>query len=281
MNEWKDRVAVITGAGSGIGRGMALAFAQAGLDVVIADIDLDAAERVANEVEALGRRSLAQQVDVVDRSAVVALAEHAFESFGAVHVLCNNAGVTTFGLMCEGIPEADWDWVLAVNLHGVVHGLEAFLPRMRDVAGRKHVVNTASIAGIGPSPLVGPYSASKHAVVGLSETLRAEGQGHQISCSVLCPSNVNTGIVDADRNRQTDFGGPSGAGNDMIAAHVAQGLDPLRVGEMVRQAVFDDIPFIFTHADTRQIIEDRYAAMQASLTWAEGWRTENPPDESA
>lgn len=278
MKQLAGRVAVVTGAGSGIGRGMTLAFAEAGMQLVIADIDLDAAERVAVEVEALGAKALPARVDVTSREEVAALAEKTWSALGGAHVLCNNAGVTTFGLMCDGIPEEDWAWVLAVNLQGVVNGLQAFLPRMRDQEGEKHIVNTASIAGIAPSPLVGPYAASKHAVVGLTDTLRAEAGAHGISCSVLCPSNVNTGIVEADRNRQAAFGGPSGATNEMIAAHVAGGLDPEHVGRMVRQAVIDDVPFIFTHADTRALVDARYQAMSESFEWADRWRTSNPAD---
>lgn len=279
MKELAGRVAVITGAGSGIGRGMALAFAEAGMSVVVADIDADAARSVGREVEQLGQRALAQKVDVVSRSEIEALAETVWNEFGAAQLLCNNAGVTTFGLLCEGIPDQDWAWVLAVNLEGVVNGLQAFLPRMRVLPGEKHVVNTASIAGIGPSPLVGPYAASKHAVVGISETLRTEGAAHGIGCSVLCPSNVDTGIVNADRNRQPEFGGPTGATHEGIAAHVAAGLSPLRVGRMVRQAVVDDVAFIFTHAETRSIVDARYQAMHEGFVWAEGWRQAHPEDD--
>jgi NAD(P)-dependent dehydrogenase (short-subunit alcohol dehydrogenase family) len=258
---------------------MVLAFAEAGMDVVIADIDEDAGQRVAKEVEALGQRCLPQRVDLVKRNEVEALAERVWSDLGGAHLLCNNAGVTTFGMMCDGIPDRDWDWVLAVNLHGVVNGLQAFLPRMRELPGEKHVVNTASIAGIAPAALVGPYAASKHAVVGLSETLREEGAAHGISCSVLCPNAVDTGIVDADRNRQAEFGGPTGAGNEMIAGFVASGLAPTRVGRMVRQAVIDDLPFIFTHADTRALVDSRYERMKECFGWADRWREANPEHE--
>jgi NAD(P)-dependent dehydrogenase (short-subunit alcohol dehydrogenase family) len=147
---------------------------------------------------------------------------------------------------------------------------------MRELPGEKHVVNTASIAGIAPGVFVGPYAASKHAVVGISETLRVEGAAHGISCSVLCPNAVDTGIVRADRNRQAEFGGPTGADNDMIAAFVASGLAPERVGRMVRQAVIDDQPFIFTHADTRELVDARYERMKQCFAWADRWREENP-----
>ncbi len=279
MRELAGRVAVVTGGAGGIGRGMALAFAEAGMDVVIADIDEDGARAVAAEIEALGQRCLPRRVDLAKPAEVEALAEETWGELGGAHLLCNNAGVTTFGMMCDGIPDADWDWVLTVNLRGVVHGLQSFLPRMRELPGEKHVVNTASIAGISPGVFVAPYAASKHAVVGLSETLREEGAAHGISCSVLCPNAVATGIVEADRNRQAEFGGPSGAGNEMIAAFVAAGLAPTYVGRMVRQAVIDDLPFIFTHADTRELVEARYERMKESFAWADRWREANPePD---
>ncbi len=276
MRELAGHVAVVTGGASGIGRGMVLAFAEAGMDVVIADIDEDSALRVAKEVEALGRKCLPQRVDLIQGDEVEALAEKVWSEWGGAHLLCNNAGVTTFGMMCDGIPDRDWDWVLAVNLHGVVNGLKAFLPRMRELPGDKHVVNTASIAGIAPGAFVGPYAASKHAVVGLSETLRAEGEVHGISCSALCPNAVDTGIVDADRNRQTEFGGPTGLGNELVASFVASGLDPTWVGRMVRQAVIDDLPFIFTHADTRELVDARYERMKECFGWADRWREANP-----
>ncbi|MCP3986545.1 MAG: SDR family NAD(P)-dependent oxidoreductase [bacterium] len=276
MRDLEGRVAVVTGGASGIGRGMALAFAEAGMELAIVDIDEPGLRAVTEEVEGLGRRCLPFRVDLARRNEVEALAEKVWSELGGAHLLCNNAGVTTFGMMCDGIPDRDWDWVLAVNLQGVVHGLQAFLPRMRELPGEKHVVNTASIAGISPGVFVGPYAASKHAVVGLSETLRVEGAAHGISCSVLCPSAVDTGIARADRNRQAEFGGPMGADNEAITAFVASGLAPERVGRMVRQAVIDDQPFIFTHADTRELVDARYERMQQSFAWADHWREDNP-----
>jgi len=280
MRDLAGHTAVVTGGGSGIGRGMVLAFAEAGMDIAIADIDEEGARSVANEVEELGQRCLVSRVDVAKRSEVEALAEKVWSDLGGAHILCNNAGVTTFGMMCDGIPDRDWDWVLAVNLHGVVNGLQAFLPRMRELPGEKHVVNTASITGVAPGVFVGPYAATKHAVVGLSETLRDEGAAHGISCSALCPNAVDTGIVDADRNRQAEYGGPSGAGNEMIAAFIANGMAPLRVGRMVRQAVIDDLPFIFTHADTRELVDARYERMRECFDWADRWRDRNLEQEA-
>ena len=276
MKDLAGRVAVVTGGGSGIGRGMVLAFAEAGMKVVISDIDIEAARSVCDEVQKLGSVALALRVDVTRRDDVQALADRVWRELGGAHLLCNNAGVTTFGLMCDGISDADWRWVLSVNLEGAINGLQAFLPRMRELEGEKHVVNTASTAGVGPSPLVAPYAASKHGLVGISETLRVEGAQHGISCSVLCPSVVKTRIVESERNRHAEFGGPKqGASNEGIAAHTtAVGLDPLWVGRMVRQAVIDDMPFIFTHADTRAVVDARYRAMLESFDWAERWMLE-------
>jgi NAD(P)-dependent dehydrogenase (short-subunit alcohol dehydrogenase family) len=280
MKDLAGRVAVVTGGGGGIGRGMVLAFAEAGMKAVIADIDADAAGSVCDEVGGLGGEALAQRVDVADRDDVQALADRVWREFGGAHLLCNNAGVTTFGLMCEGISDADWRLVLSVNLQGAINGLQAFLPRMRKLDGEKHVVNTASTAGVGPSPFVAPYAASKHGLVGISETLRLEGATHGISCSVLCPNAVNTRIAESERNRHEEFGGPrQGAWNEAIAAHTAAvGLDPLWVGRMVRQAVIDDVPFIFTHADTRTLIDTRYRAMLESFEWAAEWAEANPEE---
>lgn len=280
MKDLTGRTAVVTGGAGGIGRGMALAFAEAGMDIAIADVDEIGARSVAEEVEALGQRCLPVRVDVVKRAEVEAFAEKVWRDLGGAHLLCNNAGVTTFGMMCDGIPDRDWDWVLAVNLQGVVNGLQAFLPRMRELPGQKHVVNTASITGVAPGIFVGPYAATKHAVVGLSETLRQEGETHGISCSALCPNAVNTGIVDADRNRQPEFGGPTGAGNEFVAAFIAAGLDPIRVGRMVRQAVIDDLPFIFTHPELREVVDARYERMKDCLDWGDRWREANPDPDS-
>jgi NAD(P)-dependent dehydrogenase (short-subunit alcohol dehydrogenase family) len=276
MKTLRDGVAVVTGAASGIGRGMALAFADAGMKVVVVDIDANGARDVCQEVQALGVPALAQEVDVVDRAALEALAERVYAEFGAAHVLCNNAGVTTFNLMCGDLSDEDWSWVLAVNLQGVINGLQAFLPRMREQRGEKHVVNTASIVGVGPGFLVGPYAATKHAVVGISDTLRVEGQPFHLSCSVLCPSNVSTRICESERNRHQDFGGPVPAPNAAVSDFVAKGLDPLMVGRMVRQAVLDDVPFVFTHPpETRDVVQKRHDSMLESFDWAERWLRED------
>jgi len=268
VKELAGKVAVVTGGGSGIGRGMSLAFADAGMHVLVADIDAESAAAVAAEVADRGVRGEACEVDVTRREAVENLAERAYREFEAVHLLCNNAGVTTFGLMAGDVRDEDWRWVLAVNLGGVINGLQAFLPRMRAQPGEKHVVNTASIAGMHPSPLIAPYVASKYAIVGVSETLRLEGVGAKIGCSVLCPGNVKTGIVHSQRNRQTAFGEPADV-NPMIEKSIEDGIDPLAVGRLVRRAVIDDEPYIFTHPETRHAVESRFDAVRAGFDWTD------------
>jgi len=203
--ELAGRTAVVTGSGSGIGRGMALAFAEARMSLVLADLDTNAARRVAEEVRRLGTRALVVETDVGSRASVEALAEAAYALTGEVHLLCNNAGVTTFGTLGE-IPYDDWRWVLQVNLFGVIHGLQSFLPRMRTQRGPKHVVNTASIAGCAGLPGLAAYCASKHAVVGISETLAREGAAWGLGCTVVCPGNTHTRIAESERNRPPEMG---------------------------------------------------------------------------
>jgi NAD(P)-dependent dehydrogenase (short-subunit alcohol dehydrogenase family) len=243
---------------------MAHAFADAGMHVVIGDIEPAAGERVRQEIEEKGVQAIAEQLDVVSRDAMQAFADRIYGELGAVHLLCNNAGVVTFDLM-DQIRDEDWRWVLSVNLEGVINGLQAFLPRMKAQAGEKHIVNTASIAGVAPHEGLAPYVATKYAVVGISETLHAERPRHGIGCSVLCPGNVQTQIVASGRNRHDSVGGPDSRVHPDVQNQISAGMDPLEVGRIVRQAVLDDDLYIFTHADTREIAETRFRAVLTSF----------------
>jgi NAD(P)-dependent dehydrogenase (short-subunit alcohol dehydrogenase family) len=247
---------------------MALAFGEAGMKVVVAEIDGAAAEAVVAELEAKGVEAVAEHVDVTDRESVRGLADRAYGRFGAVHVLCNNAGVTSWGTL-DTIAEVDFDWVMKVNLDGVVNGLLAFVPRMAQQPGEKHVVNTASTAALGGMPSLGHYVASKHAVLGISETLSIEGAVYGLGCSVLCPGATNTGIVKAARNRPDAFGGRSDEFNPLVQQAIEQGFDAEEVGRIVRQGVLDGDLYVFTHAESRGAIEKRYLAMMAAQDKAE------------
>jgi len=275
MRELAGKVAVVTGGGSGIGRGMVLAFAASGMHVAIADVELGAAEKVADEARAQGAKALAVATDVARRDSVEALAERVFGELGAAHVLCNNAGVAVFGELAE-MSDSDWRWLLGVNLEGVVNGLQAFLPRMKAQPGEKHVVNTASVAGIAALPGIGIYTATKYAVVGISETLRIEGAAWGLGVSVLCPGAVRTRIMESERNRPATLGEskPVAFALGGSADPVATGLDPLAVGRRVRAAVQNDELYVFTHPGTRALFDRRVDAMRAGFDAADRWRDE-------
>lgn len=261
MKLGKGNVAVVTGAASGIGLAMSKRFAKAGLDVVMADLETNTLATAAESVRALGGEVMTQEVDVSSAEAVEALATAAFARFGAVHVLCNNAGVGGGGRQAT-LSVAEWMWVLGVNLHGVVHGIASFLPRMVASGEEGHIVNTASMAGHVAVGGMGPYNASKFAVVGMSESLFHELNGTPIGVSVLCPGWVKTNIDTSDRNRpagvpeRTPVGG-DGALSDFIKAAIASGLDPDGVAETVLQAVEDRKFWVFTHAEMLPAISAR------------------------
>ena len=207
MKTFKGRTAVITGAGSGFGLETARIAAGLGMNVVMADVQQDALDRAAAEIEALGAQVLAFRLDVSKAAEVEALGAATLARFGAPHIVFNNAGVASGGLIWEN-SAADWNWVLGVNLMGVAHGIRVFTPMMLaaakvDPAFQGHIVNTASMAGLLNAPNMGVYNASKHAVVSLSETLYQDLAlvTDQISASVLCPYFVPTGISQSHRNR--------------------------------------------------------------------------------
>lgn len=196
------RVAVITGAGSGIGRALALACGERGMDIVAADIEASALRQTQQLLQARGVACHVQVCDVSSQAAVQALADASWATFGRVDWLFNNAGVAVLGPVWQATLD-DWAWVLNVNLMGVVHGLRAFVPRMLQVGGPAHVINTASAAGLATVAGSGVYCASKHAVVALSECLRLDlrAAGASIGTTVLCPGLVASGIADSGRNR--------------------------------------------------------------------------------
>ena len=217
MQDFKGRTAVVTGAASGIGRGLAERFAQAGMNVVLADIEQHALDRAVNEMAAKQYRVISVPTDTMRRDSVGALAARAIAEFGNVHVLCNNAGVLGRN---EGVkpvwelPAADWEWLMGVNFWGVLYGLQAFVPHMLAHGEEGHIVNTASLASWLPGG--GPYGVTKHGVLSLSESLYADllRENARIGASVLCPGWVDTKLASAERNRPaalvTDTGGEFG-----------------------------------------------------------------------
>ena len=250
-------MAVVTGAGGGIGAGMAEAFAAEGMHVVVADIEEASAQATAERVRAAGVRSVAVHTDVADPASVAALADRAFAEFGEVHLLCNNAGVLLFRPLAE-MSLQDWQWLLSVNLFGVIHGIHSFLPRMLAQGGDGHIVNTASIAGlaVGRVRNVGAYHASKYAVVGLSEALRTELEPAGIGVSMICPGGVNTRIAEAERNRPAAMGPASSLGRAGPANAVGR-MEPSDIARLVVRGVRENRKFIITHPERRREVADR------------------------
>src|SRR5215216_2897924 len=202
MRSFTGNVAVVTGAGSGIGQALAERFAAEGMKLVLADVEAEPLARVEREMRANGAEVLAVRTDVSQAADVEALAERTLDAFGAVHVVCNNAGVA-LGKTSWDLTVADWEWVLGVNLWGVIHGIRTFVPIMLQQGTEGHVVNTASLAGLLSAPFMSVYDATKFAVVTISESLSLELalQGAQVKVSVLCPGFVNTNIITSERNR--------------------------------------------------------------------------------
>ncbi len=248
MDDLEGKVAVVTGAASGIGRALADRWADSGMKVVLADVEEGPLDAARDELDAAGADVLAVPTDVSDGDQVDALAAATLDHFGAVHLVCNNAGVGGGGLSWEASLQ-DWEWVLGVNLWGVVHGIRAFVPHLV-AQDEGHVVNTASIAGFAYAPMMGPYNASKAAVVALSETLAAELQmnGSRVGVTALCPGWVNTRIMDSDRNRP---GGPvtdgiQAEGREMMKQVLATGAQPAEVANLVAAAVREGTSHVFT-----------------------------------
>lgn len=262
MKDLNGKVAVVTGAGSGIGRGLCRAFAAAGMRVVAADVDLAAAEGTRELVREHGGEARAVHTDVADRRSVEELAARVVAELGAVHLVCNNAGVFTGGPLLE-MTEGDWRWLLSVNLMGVVHGCQVFAPRLA-AQGDGHIVNTASVGGFLASDVMTIYCVTKYGVVALSEALRQALETKGVGVSVLCPGPVETGLPAADRLRPVELG-PSGGTSAMLAPMTAGGLDPVEVGEMVIRGVRDNAEYIFTHGMFRDVIAQRFDRVLAAF----------------
>jgi NAD(P)-dependent dehydrogenase (short-subunit alcohol dehydrogenase family) len=269
MHELKNKTAFITGGASRIGLALGRAFAQAGMKVMLADIEAGALDQAVESLHSPDVRGIA--CDVADPESVERAAKATFDAFGHVHVVCNNAGVAAAGGI-DNISLDNWRWVIDVNLMGVLHGIRSFLPHMRAHGEGGHIVNTASMAGMS-SLGFSPYNASKFAVVAMSEGLSMQLKPHGIGVSVLCPSFVRTRIGDSRRNRPERYGqppppdpaSPTGLMFAEIARRVEAGLDPSDVAGRVLSAIRNDELYIFTHPNMRQQVDGRFAAIQAAM----------------
>jgi NADP-dependent 3-hydroxy acid dehydrogenase YdfG len=277
MKDVAGKVAFITGGASGMGLAMARSLSGAGMKVVIADIEQAALDSVEAEFNASNAEVLTICVDVTDRDAMDDAARQTEATFGKVHVLCNNAGVAVSGSI-QAMTYQDWDWVMGVNVDGVINGVQAFVHRIMAHGEGGHIVNTASMAGHIPVPNLSVYNMSKYAVVGMSEAMRIDLEPHNIGVSVLCPGVVSTNIFDSGRNRPEHLRGTgdnssddlfAGANDEETAARRAAlfetALDASVVGEMVLDAIQNDDLYIFTHPHLQAPVQERTSEMDAAF----------------
>jgi NAD(P)-dependent dehydrogenase (short-subunit alcohol dehydrogenase family) len=272
MREFTGKTAFVTGGAGGIGLALGRAFAQAGMKVMLADIEAGVLAATVESLHGIGPEVRGVLCDVADPASVDAAARETIEAFGNVHVVCNNAGVAAAGGI-DNISLDNWRWVIDVNLMGVVYGVRAFLPHIRAHGEGGHIVNTASMAGMNGGLGFSPYTASKFAVVGMSEGLSEQLKPHGIGVSVLCPSFVRTRIHESGRNRPEQYGAaqapdpasPMAQMLALITASVAAGRDPADVAARVLAAIRDDQLYVFTHPDMRGAVDARFAAIQAAM----------------
>ena len=275
MRELAGKTAFVTGGASGIGLALGRAFAEAGMKVMLADIEANALKAAVDSLRNVGPEVRGVICDVADPVSVDLAAKASYDAFGSVHVVCNNAGVGAAPGNIDNISLDNWRWVLDVNLMGVLHGIRTFLPHIRAHGEGGHIVNTASMAGM----LTGwqgfnPYPASKFAVVAMSEGLATQLKPLGIGVTVLCPGFVRTRILESGRNRPERYGPPqaaldpatpAGAMAAQAAELVQSGLDPSHVALLVLAAIREDELYVFTHPETRAKVEERFAAILAAM----------------
>jgi NAD(P)-dependent dehydrogenase (short-subunit alcohol dehydrogenase family) len=275
MKNFKDKIAVVTGAASGIGRGLAERCLQEGMKVVLADVEDEALAKAERDLRASGAPVLAVRTDVSRASDVSALAQKTLEEFGAVHMLFNNAGVGTGSTVWECSLE-DWQWVISVNLWGVIHGVRMFVPIMLEQDTECHIVNTASVAGLVPYHPSSPYHVTKHAVVALSENLYyslAERKA-KVNVSVLCPGYVNTQIMDSGRNRPPELQNVSTIDQtskefqkviqEMHRA-IQSGMSPHLVADYVFNGIREEKFYILTHPEYMPVVKKRMEKIMGTV----------------
>jgi NAD(P)-dependent dehydrogenase (short-subunit alcohol dehydrogenase family) len=270
MMDLSGKTAIVTGAASGIGLGIATALAESGANVVLADIQKDVVEQAAHSLSGTNKQVLPVRIDVTQEQSVLNALAEAERKFGKLHIACNNAGVPMHGTKIIDVPPEDWQFVLGVNVWGVIHGIRHFVPAILRHGEEGHVVNTASVAGFqnrrGTDQA--PYSMSKYAVVSLSEALEQELEGSNVGVSVLCPGPIATNIARGARNRPDHMGGPQmRANNEAVLAErlATTGLDPKRVGERVVDAIRTRTFYAFVSAVPADVIKARHRRIEEAL----------------
>jgi NAD(P)-dependent dehydrogenase (short-subunit alcohol dehydrogenase family) len=269
VEDLNQKVAVITGGASGIGLATGRVMAQRGARLVLADVEAEALDRAVSGLGAEGFEAVPVVCDVSDLASVQALADQAFDTMGAVHVVFNNAGVAVGGPVAE-MTHDDWRWIIDVDLWGPIHGVEAFLPRMIDQGEGGHLLFTASFAGLVPNEGLGPYCVAKYGVVALAEVLRRELRPHGIGSTVLCPMRVGTNIGSSERNRPHARGGPEASpgvedqdeGNEDLVGRV---LDVDTVAAMTVDAMQAGRLYVLPHEESRGFIRRRFERIDATF----------------
>jgi NAD(P)-dependent dehydrogenase (short-subunit alcohol dehydrogenase family) len=264
------KTAIVTGAASGIGLGIATALAEAGANVVMADIQMDMLEQAAHGLSGTNKRVMPVRIDVTQEQSVLAALAEVERNFGRLHIACNNAGVPMHGARMTDVPTADWEFVIGVNIWGIIHGIRHFVPAILKHGEEGHVVNTASVAGFqnrrGTNQ--GPYSMTKYAALSLSEELEIELEGTNVGVSVLCPGPIATNLARGARNRPDHMGGPLIRATDeaMLAERLAAtGLDPKVVGERVVDAIRTRTFYAFVSAVPADVISARHRRIEEAL----------------
>ncbi len=276
MLDFAGKTAFVTGAASGIGLALSRAFAEAGMKVVLADIEVQALAVAVESLREFAPNVRSAVCDVSDAASVERAAQATYQAFGKVHVVCNNAGVAG-GSGTDGTSLDTWRWVLDVNLMGVLHGIRTFLPHIRAHGEGGHIVNTASMAGLQSGLGFNPYATSKYAVVAMSEGLAKQLASSNIGVTVLCPGYVRTQIGEAGRNRPQRYGpqptldptSPGGMIVTEIAKKLQSGLDPTDVAAQTLAAIRANELYVFTHPEMRDEVEERFAAIVAALDKAQ------------
>lgn len=263
MQDLDEKVAFVTGGASGIGLAIARSLASRGARVALADVDEGAAVAAARDIEAGGGRAVGVHCDVTSEESLERAADATAAELGDVRIVVNNAGGFAVGAL-EATSRADWEWLLELNVIGVTNGLRLFLPRLKALGGEAHIVNTGSVSGHIPVAGLSVYTATKFAVVGLTECLRLELVGTTIGLSVLCPGIVKTSLLETSQRHRPDRHGGAGADPIPMQAIVDSGSDPALLGERVVHAIEANEFYILTHPQVRPAFEARFKDILAS-----------------